>query len=694
MSNGALQWLEWLSDSSRLLEDFPPLVQDITRAYAGEYGYLSELAGPCQDTVARALEQIVKERLDVLFSKGGDSPEDILVLSDKVEETACLALIWAQYLEPGTRGIKSRGRAKAAQFLNEGYGLNNLLPSSWPKNAADAVRGMFVKSVYTHRGRLKSTGVLSRLSQGANNVFAALLRNVWETRRLGDPFIVPWPPSPYVHREEKYNDLVQGLEKCAGGCEPFLVTGPPGAGKAMLVAEFARQAKDKGIFPHGVYWVELGEAPQLLRKMKGLAARLGRSMPLGPISIKAAMAWLGETLVDKAVLLVLVNAWQAEHVRPFLVGGERCRVVVTASPGVADDLGLPQEQELGLAGMKPDEGMSLVERMLGSHWDEGDRQDIEEIGERVFWSPYALKHLARIVINSLVGWEDLKDQLKRTLVTGPHAVRLQWQKALKAVHKVWLRSLGDAVSLLPSWADVPWFSSFDLQVVQAVYGVDRELAAERLGILLAHGLVQSVKEARLEGPRYRWEPLMWDFVRQQFVSSSSEQAFDWVDRYSGGWGQAPPWRISVPGRSVWALQPWHPRWWLMVDTRAVGLSGVERFIPWMHNYALARLREKRLEWPAEVWATWHRLGRRTVRLIQFSIPWLIGWFLVFWGALRLLPPRWLFRVFSTKTSADWTIAPILVALLAPIPWMWIAHILSGLRALDRWACDNKADQAE
>ena len=228
----ALQWLEWLSDPERLFEEFPLLVQDITRAYADEHGCLSELTGPCGDIVARALEQIVKERLEVLFSKGGDSPEDILVLSDEVEEAACLALIWAQYLEPGTRGIKSRRQAKAAQFLNEGYGLNNLLPSSWPKNAADAVRGMFVKSVYTHRGRLKVTGVLSRLSQGVNNVFVALLRNVWETRRLGDPFIVPWPTSPYVHREEKYNDLVQGLEKCAGGCEPLLVTAPPGGGKS------------------------------------------------------------------------------------------------------------------------------------------------------------------------------------------------------------------------------------------------------------------------------------------------------------------------------------------------------------------------------------------------------------------------------------------------------------------------------
>lgn len=87
------EWFERLSDPELLLEDLPPLVQDITWAYVEEHGYLDELEGSCGDIVARVLEQVVQERLEALFSEKGDSPQIPGLFEEKVQEAACLAQV-------------------------------------------------------------------------------------------------------------------------------------------------------------------------------------------------------------------------------------------------------------------------------------------------------------------------------------------------------------------------------------------------------------------------------------------------------------------------------------------------------------------------------------------------------------------------------------------------------------------------
>ncbi|RLI50522.1 MAG: hypothetical protein DRP09_19920, partial [Candidatus Thorarchaeota archaeon] len=417
-------------------------------------------------------------------------------------------------------------------------------------------------------------------------------------------------PSPYVHREEAHEALKVGVERCVGGETEFLVTGPPGAGKTMLVAKFARQARESLQFPAGVYWMCLGETPQLVHFVRGLLAQFGVQLPPGRVSIDNASAVLQEILADQAALVVLDDAWRAEDVRPFLVGGEQCRVVVTANPGVADDLVLPLGRELQLGGMTSREGLQLVEGMLGQ--DPDARRTFQEIGPRVFWSPYILKRLARL--GNRQDWSDLAAQFKRTTVDAESATEMQWQQALETFHKVWLRSLGDNVSLVQPWANAPWFSSFGLNAVQAIYRVDREVAVERLGILSLYGLIRQTGEDELGDPRYRWDTLMWSFIRQRFRPPTNE-SFDWVAHFDGGWGRAPLWRLSVPGRSMWKLQPWRLGRW-KPDTRALGLRGMKRWVISMPEYAVTYLKDKRLEWSAETWATWHRLQQRTVPLCK------------------------------------------------------------------------------
>jgi len=296
------------------------------------------------------------------------------------------------------------------------------------------------------------------------------------------------------------------------------------------------------------------------------------------------------------------------------------------------------------------------------------------IGERVFWSPYILKYLARLGARG--EWGDLLAQFRRATVAPPPERRPRWQEVLDTFHELWLESLGDDASLVPPWGDVPWFSSFDRDVVQAVYDVDREIAAERLGILASFDLVQPVEEGP-SGARYRWEPLMWDFVRRRF-SSSEDGGFAWVERYDGGWGQGPLWRASVPGRSVQELRPWDPRHW-GPGADAVSLSGTRRLVVDMPRYAIEQLRQKRLEWHAEAWATWYRLHRRTRRL---------GRLLGFWILLAFLTllANWLLTIDHRIALGVFL---VLLAVLLPLSWAWAVHTFSCVRAMDRWVYDDE-----
>ena len=188
---------------------------------------------------------------------------------------------------------------------------------------------------------------------------------------------------------------------------------------------------------------------------------------------------------------------------------------------------------------------------------------MEEIGERIFWLPYSLRKLAymagRSSTSHRVQWKRLLDQIKQLQVSKPGEKKVRWQESLETVHRMWVDSVDDAESLLSPWADLCWFSSFNLQAVQAVYGIAEEVAVDRLRALLDYGLVHQVVEEGLDGPRYRWEPLVWAYINQRMRSGEASTA--WIDRYNGGWGQGPLWRVSVPGRSIFGLQIWHPRWW-------------------------------------------------------------------------------------------------------------------------------------
>jgi len=103
--------------------------------------------------------------------------------------------------------------------------------------------------------------------------------------------------------------------------------GMGGVGKSVLASALAHRPEVRRAFPDGVYWVTLGQAPDVPELQRGLARALGDDGLF--VSVDAGKEKLREMLAARAALLVLDDVWQVGHAEAFNVLGLRGRLLLT-----------------------------------------------------------------------------------------------------------------------------------------------------------------------------------------------------------------------------------------------------------------------------------------------------------------------------------------------------------------------------
>ncbi|GAA4263029.1 NB-ARC domain-containing protein [Dactylosporangium darangshiense] len=149
------------------------------------------------------------------------------------------------------------------------------------------------------------------------------------------PRMLPPVPPGAIARPGLTRMLLETLEQ-SSQADPIVVTavrGFGGFGKTVLVTQACHEPAVEARFPGGVLWTELGQdllGPALAAKINDLSARLTGVRPTSSDPLTAGFH-LGEALDLRTdpVLLVVDDVWRDEQARPFLVGGERCRRVIT-----------------------------------------------------------------------------------------------------------------------------------------------------------------------------------------------------------------------------------------------------------------------------------------------------------------------------------------------------------------------------
>ncbi|MBN1139154.1 MAG: hypothetical protein JXM73_21420 [Anaerolineae bacterium] len=236
----------------------------------------------------------------------------------------------------------------------------------------------------------------------------------WKGRLpIGVPFQAPPLPAHFVPRPEVSNALKARLfanePSAPGSLVISAVHGLGGIGKTTLVASLAHDHDLQTRLLDGILWATLGHEPDVLSLLVGWIQEL-HDYDFRPTVVESASSHLRTLLHDKACLLVVDDAWQADHVRPFLVGGERCQVLVTTRDAtLARKVGA---RLYDLDVMTEPQALALFQARLGPLGS--NRKQAAVLARELGYLPLALE-LAAAQVEAGITWEELLDVFRREL---------------------------------------------------------------------------------------------------------------------------------------------------------------------------------------------------------------------------------------------------------------------------------------
>lgn len=154
---------------------------------------------------------------------------------------------------------------------------------------------------------------------------------------------------------------------------------------------------------------DIGQEAEVLSRLQEWIQALGDHQ-YRPMTVDGASAHLRTLLREKACLLVIDDAWDADHVRPFLVGSHRCRsVVTTRDAALARKVGA-QLHDLDV--LTEAQALSLFEARLGPL--DGSRDLAAALARDLGYLPLAAE-LAAAQVERGCSWEELLAAFRRGL---------------------------------------------------------------------------------------------------------------------------------------------------------------------------------------------------------------------------------------------------------------------------------------
>ncbi len=343
-----------------------------------------------------------------------------------------------------------------------------------------------------------------RLGDDEWRALTHLSRPSWSEKENGPgriPFQPPLKPPHFVGRQSALEQLCSALK---GKDSPVVaLVGMGGVGKTTLAVRVAHEMRAH--FDGGVLWGNpsiSGEDAILESWGQALGYDFGS---LGDVASKGAA--LRDGLEEKAVLLVLDNVENATSAQKLLVGGPRCRTLLTTrSQDVAHALHGEVIQLLPLA---QSESQALLSHIAGSARVGAESRSATEICELLEHLPLAVEIIAqRLRARPERSLAETAERLRSVqtllseLTISDRAVRASFETSWEGLSPG-LQSAFVALALFHARPFAP-------EAFQSVVGGDPYESAEHLYSLAALSLVSG-----LGNRRYRQHPLLAQFAQEK-----------------------------------------------------------------------------------------------------------------------------------------------------------------------------------
>jgi NB-ARC domain len=347
----------------------------------------------------------------------------------------------------------------------------------------------------------------------------------------GIPFQALALPKDYVDRPEIRQQIKSKLIDCSASRSGTLVVsaiyGLGGVGKSVMAAALAHDREVQEVCKDGVLWVTLGQNPDLLPSLYGWVQALG-DYDFNPTTIDSASSHLRSLLRDKKMLLVVDDAWQTDHVAPFQVGGEGCRVLVTTR-----EAQVPDADRIDMDVMSEAESLELLLSKAGvKSLTVEDAEKARKLVGVVGGLPLAVD-LAGAQIADGVRWGELLEDLAAEIAylealdlpnaEGVRDERTRKRLSLKASLNLSLKILTAEQRQQFAWLGVlPEDVAIQPEMVTTLWSIPLRQARAILRTFRAKALLLSGVEGLGQESSYRIHDLMHDLARGLLTSKGEK----------------------------------------------------------------------------------------------------------------------------------------------------------------------------
>lgn len=196
---------------------------------------------------------------------------------------------------------------------------------------------------------------------------------------------VPLPTREMVPRTTAIEKIIRLLMDINSTSSSMIaLVGHGGSGKSTTAAMLATNPEIESSFPDGVFWVTLGQVPDLAL-CQGTWLNFISQRPLSFPSVTSARAFLAAHFNTRKALLIIDDVWTASDLAALAVAGPNCRTLITTRERIIAQRGT----SVVLDELEVDEAVALLR--LRSTRGYREEEDLKKLAEKLGRLPLALE---------------------------------------------------------------------------------------------------------------------------------------------------------------------------------------------------------------------------------------------------------------------------------------------------------------